>query len=99
MLGTRTGVDIDRPGRAYTRTQLHQDAAKVSESTQERAVLLEVERKKMIQDALTSAQQRHQIEQDDQAARQKQDAGYVPTWKRNGHDLDDQNNGPRPGGR
>lgn len=102
MLGTRTGVDIDRPGRAYTRTQLHQDAAKASESTQERAVLLEVERKKMIQDALTGAQQKHQveqIEQDDQAARQKQDAGYVPTWKRNGHDLDDQNNGPRPGGR
>lgn len=102
MLGTRSGVDVDRPGRAYTRTQLHQDAAKVSESTQERAVLLEVERKKMIQAALTSAQQKHQdeqIEQDGQAARQKQDAGYVATWKRNGHVLDDQNNGPRPGGR
>ena len=102
MLGTRSGIDIDRPGRAYTRTQLHKDAAKVSESTQERAVLLEVDRKKMIQDALTSAQQKHQveqIEQDDQAARQKQDAGYVPTWKRNSHDLDGQDSGPRPGGR
>lgn len=103
MLGTRTGVDIDRPGRAYTRTQLHQDAAKLSESTQERAVLLEVDRKKMIQDALTSAQQNHQVEQIEQdnqaAARQKQDAGYVPTWKRNGHDLDGDDSGPRPGGR
>jgi len=102
MLGTRSGIDIDRPGRAYTRTQLHKDAVKVSESTQERAVLLEVDRKKMIQDALSSSQQKHQVEQierDDQAAQQKQDAGYVPTWKRNGHDLDGNDSGPRLRGR
>lgn len=102
MIGTRTGVDVDRPGRAYTRTQLHQDAAKATESTHERAVLLEVDRKKMIQDALSSSQQKHQVEQierDDQAAQQKQDAGYVPTWKRNGHDLDGNDSGPRLRGR
>lgn len=97
MLGTRTGVDIDRPGRAYTRTQLHQDAAKVSESTQERAVLLEVDRKKMIQDALANAQHKNQVEQierDEQVARQKQDAGYVPSWKREGRAEDEKNFGP-----
>lgn len=86
LLGTRTGVDIDRPGRAYTRTQLHKDAAKLSESTQERALLVENERKQMIQAALTSAQEKYQaqeIEQDDKAAAgQDQDVRYVPTWKR-----------------
>ncbi|MDP9523892.1 relaxase/mobilization nuclease domain-containing protein [Pseudomonas putida] len=98
--GVSSGVDIDRPGRAYTRTQLHMDTAKASESTQQRAVLLESERKQMIQAALAAASQNAAIqEQVDQAERDREDQARqqrLPSWRRNGHDWDDQGS-YRPG--
>lgn len=99
MLGTRTGIDIDRPGRAYTRTQLHQDAAKLSESTQERAQLVETERKRLVQAAVAQQVQAYSDQDQEQQQAREDRAQRVPTWKRNRHDLDDQDSGYRPGGR
>lgn len=100
LVGTRTGIDIDRPGRAYTRTQLHQDSAKVSESTQERALLVEHERNWLIQAAVAEKTQAYSDqEQQEQQAREDRAQQRVPTWKRNRHDLDDRDSSYRPGGR
>lgn len=99
MLGTRTGIDIDRPGRVYTRTQLHQDAAKLSESTHERALLVETERKRLIQAAVAQQVQAYSDQDQEQQQAREDRAQRVPTWKRNKHDLDDQDSGYRPGGR
>lgn len=85
--GISTGVDIDRPGRAYTRTQLHQDTAKAAECTQQRALLLENERKQIIQAAAASQAEAIQ-EQKDQAERDREDRARqqrLPSWKRKGH--------------
>ncbi|EKT4456327.1 relaxase/mobilization nuclease domain-containing protein [Pseudomonas putida] len=94
VFGISTGVDIDRPGRAYTRTQLHQDTEKVAESTQQRALMLETERKQMIQAAAAAASQAALIqEQKDQAEqRDKEDRARqrLPTWKRNGQSPGDE---------
>lgn len=99
MLGTRTGIDIDRPGRAYTRTQLHQDAAKLSESTQERAVLVENERKRLIQAAVAQQMQVYSDqEQQEQQAREDR-AQRMPSWKRNRPGQADQDSSFSPGGR
>ena len=99
MIGTRSGVDIDRPGRAYTRTQLHQDAAKLSESTQERALLLETERKRLIQAAVAQQVQAYSDQEQQEQQNHEDRAQRVPTWKRRGHDLDDQDSSYKPGGR
>ncbi len=99
MLGTRTGIDIDRPGRAYTRTQLHQDAAKLSESTQQRALLVETERKRLIQAAVAQQVQAYSDQEQKEEQAQDDRGQRVPTWKRNRHNLDDQDSSYRPGGR
>jgi len=99
MLGTRTGIDIDRPGRAYTRTQLHKDAANLSESTQERALLVETERNRLIQAAVAQQMQAYSDPEQQEEHAQEDRGQRVPTWKRRGHDLDDQDGSYRPGGR
>ncbi|CAI3810725.1 hypothetical protein DBADOPDK_06209 [Pseudomonas sp. MM223] len=99
--GISTGVDIGRPGRAYTRTQLHQDTVKAAELTQQRDLALECERKHMIQAAAVAASQAAVIqEQKDQTERDREDRARqqrLPSWKRNGHDPSGE--GYEPGGR
>ncbi|MDM1709584.1 relaxase/mobilization nuclease domain-containing protein [Pseudomonas sp. 165] len=87
--GISCGVDIDRPGRAYTRTQLHQDTAKAAEFTRQRALLLETERKQMIQAAAASQAEAIQEQKDQAEQRGKEDRARqrLPTWKRNGQSL------------
>ncbi|MHA7114893.1 relaxase family protein [Pseudomonas promysalinigenes] len=89
--GISTGVDINRPGHAYTRTQLYQDTAKVAESTQQRVLMLETERKQMIQAAAAAASQAAVIQEQKDLAEQRDNEDRarqrLPTWKRNGHSL------------
>ncbi|MNP41000.1 hypothetical protein D3C76_1346760 [compost metagenome] len=94
MVGIRTGINPQLPKLAYTSTQLHQDAANASKSTQERALIVEIERKRLVKAAVSQAaavqEQADQAERDrnDRAKQQRQQR--LPSWKRNGHDLDDQ---------
>lgn len=98
--GAATGINIDRPGRAFDRKALAEATAKASGIEKEHAVVVEEDRQKHINAAVAEAQAAriHEQEDADERTRREQER-RMPSWKRNGHDLDDQNNGPRPGGR
>ncbi|KQQ55033.1 hypothetical protein ASF66_21715 [Pseudomonas sp. Leaf129] len=103
ILGIQTGIDVDRPGRAFDCKALSHGAAKASDLAQERAYLLEQRRQELIQQAVAaqtaSSTQQHQRQQiEDDKAGHDRDRPRVPSWKR-GRNEEDDRAGPRPGGR
>lgn len=98
--GAATGINIDRPGRAFDRKALAEATAKASGIEKEHAVVVEEDRQEHINAAVAEAQASRIQEQEDADERmRKEQERRMPSWKSNGHDLDDQNNGPKPGGR
>jgi hypothetical protein len=99
MVGLLTGIDVNRPGVAFDRKALTEATATASGLAQERAQVLEAERQQVIKDAVAEKLASRIHEQQDAEERARQDRERrVPSWKRNGHDLDDQDSGYRPGG-
>ena len=98
--GVSTGIDVDRPGARFDRKALAEATAKASGIEKEHAVVVEEDRQEHISAAVAEAQASRIQEQEDADERmRKEQERRMPSWKRNGHDLDDQNNGPKPGGR
>lgn len=98
--GISTGIDVYRPGVAFDRKALAEATAKASDLKQEHAVEIEHSKQAVIAAAVAAAQERTtDIEALQERARKQQEERRVPSWKRNGYDRDDQNSGPRPGGR
>ena len=98
--GISTGRDVYRPGVAFDRKALAEATAKASDLKQEHAVEIEHSKQAVIAAAVAAAQERTaDIEALQERARKQQEERRVPSWKRNGYDRDDQNSGPRPGGR
>ncbi|MGV8890086.1 MAG: hypothetical protein ACOH2P_19045 [Pseudomonas sp.] len=100
FFGMQTGIDIDRQGAAFDCKALAESAAKASDLAQQRAVMIEHDRQQLLQAAVAEklAASIHEREDADERARKEREERRVPSWKRNGHDLDD-DSGPRPGGR
>jgi hypothetical protein len=97
--GVSTGIDVDRPGARFDRKALSDSTAKASDLKQQHAVVIEHERKAAIAAAVAAAQEKTEEIEARQERERKEQERRVPSWKRKGHDLDDQNSGPRPGGR
>lgn len=96
--GVATGIDVDRPGAAFDRKALADSTAKASDLAQERAVVIEHDRQSAIAAAVAAAQEKTaETEARQERERKEQEERRLPSWKRKGHELDD--NGPRPGGR
>lgn len=92
MIGILTGIDVDRPGVAFDRKALAEATAKASDLAQERAQALEAERQKMIRDAVAEKRALDLYAQQDAEDKARQDRQRrVPSWKRNGHDIDEEN--------
>lgn len=95
MVGILTGINVDRPGARFDRKALNEATATASGLAQ----VLEAERQQVIKDAVAEKLASRIHEQQDAEERARQDRERrVPSWKRNGHDLDDQDSGYRPGG-
>ncbi|MEE5177358.1 relaxase/mobilization nuclease domain-containing protein [Pseudomonas alliivorans] len=98
--GVSTGIDVDRPGAAFDRKALADSTAKASDLAQERAVVIEHDRQAAIAAAVAAAQEKTaEIEARQERDRKQQEERRLPSWKRNGHDRDGDDSGPRPGGR
>ncbi|KAL0630360.1 hypothetical protein Q9L58_010792, partial [Maublancomyces gigas] len=79
---------------------LAEATAKASGIEKEHAVVVEEDRQEHINAAVAEAQASRIQEQEDADERMRREQERrMPSWKSNGHDLDDQNNGPKPGGR
>lgn len=98
IIGMHTGINVDRPEERFDRKALTEATAKASDLALERADLLEAERQQAIKDAVAEklAAKIHEQEDADERARQDPEK-RIPSWKRIGHDLDDQYTGYRPG--
>ncbi len=98
MIGIRTGADPTRPGGAYTRAELHQDAAEVAKSTLVRMEVLEAERKRLIHSVIArqaDARIANQEAQEHQA--REGQVAWLPSWKRQGYRSEGEK-GYKPGG-
>lgn len=98
--GVSTGIDVDRPGVAFDRKALAYSTAKASDLAQQCAAEIERNRKAAINKAVAAAQEKMaDIEAHEDRDCREREERRIPSWKRNSHDNDDQNSGPRPGGR
>jgi len=97
--GVSTGIDVDRPGAAFDRKALAHSTAKASDLAQERAVVLEHDRKEHLQELVAQqmASRLHEQQDADEQARQERER-RVPSWKR-GRDEEEEHAGPRLRGR
>lgn len=98
FFGMQTGIDIARTGAAFDCKALAVATAKASDLKAEHAVEIEHNRKAAVDAAVAAAKEKTaDIKARDERDRKEREERRVPSWKRNGHDLDD--SGPRPGGR
>ena len=96
MVGLLTGIDVDRPGVAFDRKALSEATAKASDLKQERAQVIEAERQQVIKDAVAEKLAAKIHEQQDAEERARQDREKrIPSWKRDGHDPHNDENGYR----
>jgi hypothetical protein len=92
MIGILTGLNVDRPGERFDRKALREATAKVSDLAQVRAQALEAARQKVIHDAVAEKRALDLYAQQDAEDKARQDRERrVPSWKRNGNDIDEEN--------
>ncbi|KJH79022.1 hypothetical protein UB23_00370 [Pseudomonas sp. ES3-33] len=92
MIGMLTGINVERPGARFDRKALAEAIAKASYLSQQRAAVLEAERQKIIHDAVAEKRALALYAQQDAEDKARQDRERrVPSWKRNGYDIDEEN--------